>query len=222
MVLPDKYSKFIEIMVGYCDGFDEETGGHNYRLYHQLRVADAAYQIFKSGEFADANEKIVVIGGLFHDIGRIYILKQNDSKTLKFDRKELDKQKGHEELSKQVISEILKNDLTTQEIEKVCSAIDRSSDHYNRTAENKILYDADFLDELGVLNLFRMFTYSGTRGRTIEETVKYWFEVDKKLKMSKIDKCFTNYAKDEALRRIALQDKIMLELQNGGFEIKED
>lgn len=209
-------------MKTYCDGFDEETGGHNYRLLHQLRVAYTAYQIAKEGEFSDVNEKILIIGGLFHDIGRIYLLKENNSKILKFHRSELDKQKDHVGVGKLILTELLKNELTMDEIDRVCNAIHKPNDHQDRTTENKILYDADFLDELGVLNLFRMFTYSGIIGRSIVDTMNYWFHTDKEVKLSKIEKCFTEFTKLEAKRRINLQDKIMRELQNNGFDIKED
>src|SRR3989344_2120167 len=217
-MFPDKYQKVIEIMTKYCDGYDEETGGHNYRLYHQLRVAETGYRICQSEEVKEANEKIVVIGGLFHDIGRIAILKENNTKTLKYEQLELDKQKGHEEASKIVLTELLAEELSLPEIEEVCLAIHKPEDHFDRTSENKILFDADFLDELGALNLFRMFTYSGITKRSLKDTLYYWFDTDRDLKLAKTDKCFTNFAKSEAKRRIDLQDQITKELKNGGFK----
>lgn len=220
-MLPDKYQKYIEIMSQYCDGYDEETGGHNYRLYHQLRAAYAGYRICKSNEFPEANEKIVVIGGLFHDVGRIAVLKENNTTTLKFDRAELDKQKGHENVSKKVLTELLKDELTEEEINLVCKAIDKPESHEDRTLENKILYDADYLDELGSLNLFRMFTYSGISKRSLVDTVNYWFETDRDVKLSKLEKCFSDFAKNEGKRRIELQDLIMNELKNDGFQSAE-
>lgn len=217
-MLPKKYQRFISLMINYCQGFDEETGGKDYRLYHQLRVACVAYRLSRQYKANKVNEKIVVIGGLFHDVGRIHILKQNNSKVLRFKRKELDKHKQHDKLSKKVLSGLLKEELTNKEIGQVNEAINKSLEHHLRSIENKILYDADFLDELGVLNLFRMFTYSGIINRSISDTVDYWFNTDREIKISKIEKCFTDVAKKEAKRRVLLQDRIMMELKNNGFK----
>ena len=215
-MLPKKYQKFIDIMIGYCDGFDEETGGHNYRLHHQLRVAESVYRICRSGELKNVDEKIAVIAGLFHDVGRIHILKNNNTKTLKFERKELDKHRGHLEVSKTVALDLLKNEFSQAELTKLCDAM-TEGDNPSKTPESKILHDADFIDELGVLNLFRMFSYSGIINRSMGETVRYWFNIDRAVKLSKMEKCFTKFARKEAKRRIQLQDKIMHELENNGF-----
>lgn len=212
-----KYRPFIDIMTRYCEGYDEETGGSNYRLHHQTRVARNAYIILQSYPNKKVREKIVVIGGLFHDIGRIYLLKSNNKKTLRFANQELQSQKGHEDLSKQVIQELLHELLNVEDVNQVCEAINRPKQHQKRTLENKFLYDADFLDELGTLNIFRMFTYSGIMNRSLPDTIKYWFYVDRKSKLDKLNKCFTDFAKKEGMRRILLQDKIMHELNSSGF-----
>lgn len=216
-MFPDKYQKFVKIMTGYCQGFNEETGGGNYRLAHQLRVAENAYRICLSGEIPNVDEKIVVIAGLLHDVGRVAILKQNGSKTLIYNNDELKKQEAHEVVGQETIKSLLKNELTDKEIDLVCEAIIKVDSHNTRSSNNKVLYDADTLDELGTLNIFRMFTYSGITNRSLQETLKYWFEVDREKKLSKISLFFTKFAKKEAKRRINLQDKVMIELQNSGY-----
>ncbi|MCL4367100.1 HD domain-containing protein [Patescibacteria group bacterium] len=212
-----RYNDYIKIMRNYCQGFDEQAGGKNYRLYHQLRVAEAALKILKSGELSEASEKIVVLASLFHDIGKIAILKENNTNIFMYDEESMAKQKEHEAVGQKVLAELLSGLLTTQEITQIQQAIDSNVSDQERTPESKILSDADYLDELGVLNVYRMVTFAQFAHRDIQDTIRYWFEVDRTAKLAKVKNCYTPLAKREAQRRIKLQDRIMREMQNSGF-----
>lgn len=219
-MLGNNYQKFINIMKNYCEGYHEETGGKNYRLHHQIRVAEAVYRIYSSGELKMVNEKIAVIGGLFHDIGRIAILKKNNSNILKFNPDDLLKQEIHEEVSRVVIKDLLGGEITKTEIDQICISLELPEDNSKISDEQKVIYDADALDELGALNLFRMFVYSGISNRDLHETARYWFDVDRNKKIAKVQTLFTAFAKKEAIRRIHLQDKVIKQLMNFGFQNK--
>lgn len=213
-----KYQKFIQIMSDYCSGYLEDTGGYNYRLGHQLRVADTLHRICMSQELLGIQEKIVVIAGLFHDVGRIYLLRVHKNKNLQYNKKELALQNKHEEMSQLAVVDLLSNKLNGEEINLINKVIENKPYSDNWSLEKKALYDADCLDELGVNNLFRMFTYSVVAKRDIYNTIKYWFEVDRDKKIQKAKTLFTNFARKEAVRRIRLQDKLMKELENSGFK----
>lgn len=213
-----KYQKFIQIMSDYCRGYLEDTGGYNYRLGHHLRVADTLYRICISQELPGIQEKIVVIAGLFHDTGRVYLLRAHKNQNLQYNKEELALQEIHEKMSQRVVVDLLSNKLNREEINLVNKVIGNEPFSDNWSLEKKALYDADCLDELGVNNLFRMFTYSVVAKRDIYGTIKYWFEIDRDKKIQKAKTLFTNFARKEAFRRIRLQDNLMRELENSGFK----
>lgn len=203
-MLPDKYTKFVQIMKNYCRGYDEETGGKNYRMYHQLRVAQTVYWLDPTAHHA-------IIAALFHDVGRIAILKKNSKKILMYADKE--EQRDHEFTSVEVITEILKDLLTIEEFDIVGNIILGAD-----SPDTKVFQDADNLDELGAQGIGRLFAYSEHIGRDLEDTVDYWFNTDRLKKLDKVPDYHSAVASKEALRRINLQDDLLDQLRNAGFE----
>ena len=114
---------------------------------------------------------VVVLAALFHDIGRPI-----DSKT----------GRCHAEIGAEKAEQFLKQEGLTEMISDVSDAIlsHRFSKNIDPVSmEAKILQDADALDALGAMGLYRTLGYSFEKGRDLEEAIKHFHE--KLFKLSK-------------------------------------
>ena len=86
----------------------------------------------------------------------------------------------HAAESAEAAEEILKGfGLKKEEVQGVKEAIlshSFSGGRSPRTLEGAILSDADKIDALGAVGIARVFEYSGENGRTLEESVKHFYE----------------------------------------------
>jgi len=134
---------------------------------HVMRVRDLALRIAREmGEGVDL--ELVELAALLHDIAR-----------------HVDERK-HAELSARFARILLElAGLDRERIEIVAQAIEDHSFSSGRRPRNivgAILSDADKLDAMGAIGIARVFSYGGSRGRSIEESLKHFEEKILKLK----------------------------------------
>ncbi|MCL4390173.1 HD domain-containing protein [Patescibacteria group bacterium] len=151
---------------------NELAGGMNYRYLHGLRTMLACEQIINSPELR--NKKIdresLFIAALFHDIGKVIHIEQDG--TLQGDRS--GDAISHEEMGARILKDYIGNLLSEKQVEKIANMIRNQHDPKPDDYEIKVLSDADILDSIGLINVWRMFTYSGKKSRSLEETLDYY------------------------------------------------
>ncbi|GAI71514.1 unnamed protein product [marine sediment metagenome] len=125
----------------------EKDDLHGFK--HVGRVLNLCVQI---GTALNANLLIIKIAALLHDVGRIHE-KKNDAKN-------------HAEISAEMAKEFFHKtnfNITIDDIENIIHSIRAHSFSNNvkpKTLEAKILSDADKLDALGAIGLYRTIIYS--------------------------------------------------------------
>lgn len=154
---------------------NELAGGVNYRYIHGVRTMKACKKILQTPELK--GKKIrkleLFIAALFHDIGKVVHIEADG--TLQGDRSK--DAESHEEIGARILGDYLGGILTEKSIKFVGEVIKNQHDTKSKIIETKILNDADVLDSIGLINVWRMFTYSGKKARSLEETVKYYYEI---------------------------------------------
>jgi len=144
-------------------------GSSSHDLDHTLRVVRLARKI---AEEEEADSDVVVAAAYLHDIARP--IERIDPKV--------DHAKKGAELARKVLEEF---GFPKEKIEMVAQAIE---DHrfrngkVPRTLEGKVLQDADRLDAIGAIGIYRAISYSCVHGRSIDDTIKHFEEKILKLK----------------------------------------
>jgi len=129
---------------------------------HVERVLNLCVQI---GTALNANLLTIKIAALLHDVGRIYENK-NDAKN-------------HAEISAEIAEEFLQKNhfnITIDDIENIIHSI-RAHSFSNKikpkTLEAKILSDADKLDALGAIGLYRTISYCTLKQGGIIQVIEH-------------------------------------------------
>jgi len=151
---------------------NEIAGGINYRYLHGIRTMNACQKILGSPELVNkkVDKTILFVSALFHDIGKI--LNVETDGTLDGDRsKDL---VSHEETGSRIVGNYLKDILSGKNIKKIAKIIKEQKKFNPKHIETKILKDADALDSIGLINVWRMFTYSANKHRSLESTFNYY------------------------------------------------
>ncbi len=137
------------------NSLENAEGGHDW--FHIERVFKNALLIARD---EDANEFIVALGALLHDIA-----------DYKFHN-------GDEKVGPRIAREFLMSqDLPEQTISHVVNIIDNISFKGGNTIQNfqspelDIVQDADRLDALGAIGIARTFNYGGFKGRALYDPV---------------------------------------------------
>ena len=138
----EKIRRFVKSRLGL------ESTGHDY--YHAKRVAKLAEKIYMlETDKVDASSlKIILASSYLHDTIDAKIAENTEEVTTE-------------------IKIILKDDYTTEEIEKIFDIIDNISysknidKKQNLSLEGKIVQDADRLDALGAIGIARAFAFGG-------------------------------------------------------------
>lgn len=137
--------------------FSNNSDGHD--LAHTLRVYELAKTIAR--EYSQCKSIIVELASLLHDADDYKLFNtENNANARRF-------------LEEQDVSE--------ETIDEICSVINSVSFSKNKgktpdTLEGKIVQDADRLDALGAIGIARTFTYGGAHNRSIEDSVKHFYE----------------------------------------------
>ena len=169
-------------------------GTHGYE--HIYRVYNTCQHI---GEIEGANMRVLLSAALLHDVAR--------------------EEQNHAEAGAEKAKHILRRySYTPDEIEKIANAISThsfSGKKPPKTLEGKILSDADKLDALGTLGVYRTAVYSGEHARPIEDFVAHFHE--KLLKLEGL--MFTT----EAQRMARDRTEYIIEFVNRlGRELKQE
>ncbi|MHA2083903.1 MAG: HD domain-containing protein [Candidatus Thorarchaeota archaeon] len=170
-----------------------ELGAHTYD--HTRRVLSIAMEIC---EFQHADMRILGAAALLHDVGRPY---------------ELETGKSHAILSGEMSEEVLqRNGYNEDEISKVVDAIrtHRYSEGLTpNSLEGEILSDADKLDALGAIGIFRAIAQASVSNKGIQGFLTHAEEKLLKLR----DLMHTEQAKRLAKQRHSILEGFVSHLQ---------
>jgi uncharacterized protein len=172
----------------------EGQGAHTYD--HTRRVLALSMKI---GQETGANKRILGAASLLHDIGRPNEQKTGESHSISSGR-----------MSKEFLKSIGYSD---DEIEEVVSAIrtHRFSEGVKPTSlEGRILSDADKIDAIGAVGVFRAIAQASVSNKGIDGFLQH---ADEKLLRLK-DLLYTEAAKDIAIERHTFLESFVTRLRN--------
>jgi HD superfamily phosphodiesterase len=174
-------------------------------------VANNANLLSKKLKLSKEEQEILTIASLFHDVAKS---KRVNKAGLLNGSREHETRNGktpHEVESAEMVEKILKGRLPDQKIKMVKNTIVNHSSP--STIIEKILHDADELAEMGAVNIWKMFTYSSRKKRSLEDTIRYWKMQDKKRHQVKTDGLYLKESKREGQRRIKIVNEILDDLE---------
>lgn len=201
------YKKYINLLGEKFKDCFEFTGGKSYRFFHSQNVAFLANQIAEIMNLNEYDRNIVVLSGLFHDIGKsIDCFKNVDSDGFCGIERKLNIK--HEEISANMAKEVLELDFDLDICEKVVSAI---LDESCESLYSKILFDADNMAELGEIGIFRMFYYTVCDGQSIEKMIDFWHNHGHNKKIQKVDKSQFDVSKILITNRLNFMSDFILD-----------
>jgi len=176
----------------------EKNDIHGFK--HVERVLKLSSEI---GAVLNANLPVIKIAALLHDVGRSL--------------KKEDEVKNHAEISAELAENfLLKNnfDITIEDVENILHCIRAhsfSNDLEPKTLEAKILSDADKLDALGAIGLYRTIGFTISRNRGLDDVIEHLENKILKLK----NRLYLDISKEIAESR----EKLIIKFYN---EIKEE
>ena len=137
--------------------FSGDHGGHD--AAHTLRVYNNALMIAKTEP--DCDMSVVSLGALLHDA--------DDHKL--FDTADNANARGF----------LSQNGVPEETVDRICAVINAVSFSKNRgrqpeTPEGRIVQDADRLDAIGATGIARTFAYGGEHGRSLEASVRHFYD----------------------------------------------
>ncbi len=193
----------------------ESAGGKGYRYYHSLRTYQNAKKFIKMKEIYKnrIDSDALLVAALFHDIGR----KKNRRKVAN------PSMPGHESDSGNMLKKLLKDIVPVNTIDKAAKIINPNETSKEIKLEKELLYYADELDSIGMLKIWRMFTYEAYNKGTIENKIFYWnTDNSKRFNSNWIDTFKIPRIRKIAQRRAKIQQEAMEELakENSGLDIK--
>ncbi len=180
--------------------YDNSDKNDIHGFKHIERVAKISSEI---GAVLNANLLVIKIAALLHDVGRSL--------------KKEDEVKNHAEISAELAENfIIKNnfDITIEDVENILHCIRAhsfSNDLEPITLEAKILSDADKLDALGAIGLYRTIGFTISRNRGLDDVIEHLENKILKLK----NRLYLDISKEIAESR----EKLIIKFYN---EIKEE
>lgn len=181
---------------------EDEKDGKNYRYFHPLRVFNLAKEIIAIENISNQIDvDLILLLALFHDIGR------NEKLILE---NNLDREKHDENnilLFREYVYPLIKDE---KKIKRLTEIVFDFSNKQCHDLESKVVRDADNLDEIGILNLWRTAVYAGKHSQDPQEALNYYFNIDRQDKIQKMDrKLFLSSSKVIAKKRLREMDKAM-------------
>jgi len=151
-------------------------------ISHGLEHTQRVFKMCKIlGEQLDVDMDVLLSAAILHDVSR--------------------EQSNHAFIGSMKAKEILKKyDFDEDQIERIAQVINThsfSSGNSPNSLEGKILSDADKLDALGSVGIYRAATYSQEYGRSIDDFIKHFY--DKLLNLDKL--LYTEQAKKIGKKR---------------------
>ena len=151
-----------ETLIDNAKGFIKElfinnADGHDYM--HSIRVYENAKMIAE--HYSECDKEIIELAALLHDVDdyKLFETKDNENARNFLNSQGLEKNK----------------------IDKICNVINcvsfsKNKDRILQSIEEMIVQDADRLDALGAIGIARTFAYGGKHGRSIEESIKHFYD----------------------------------------------
>ena len=158
--------------------FEGNSDGHG--VDHAMRVYRNAQIIME--EYPNADAFVIALATLLHDADDHKLFNtENNANARAF---------------------LEKKGVQTEKTDYICEIINAISFSRNRgktpdTIEGKIVQDADRLDAIGAIGIARTFAYGGKKGRTLEDSIKHFYD---KLLLLK-EEMNTDSAKELAQKR---------------------
>lgn len=157
-----EFQKFITSTYLYVESiFTTNNQSQTHSLEHTVRVANTCIDIAKR---LGASIDTLLTAALFHDVGRV-----EEEKT----------GRCHADISAEMAREYLEKQEKYDMIPEVCDAIKShrfSTKIQPKFKEGKILKDADALDALGIIGLYRAISYSAERNVDMKKTNMHFHE----------------------------------------------
>ena len=171
--------KMIDEAIEYVtELFEGNSDGHG--VDHAMRVYRNAQIIME--EYPNADAFVIALATLLHDADdhKLFNTKNNANARAFLEKK----------------------GVQTEKTDYICEIINAISFSRNRgktpdTIEGKIVQDADRLDAIGAIGIARTFAYGGKKGRTLEDSIKHFYD---KLLLLK-EEMNTDSAKELAQKR---------------------
>ncbi|MBU1043893.1 MAG: HD domain-containing protein [Candidatus Omnitrophica bacterium] len=204
-VIKEKYSKEISILKDIFGNSIEKAGGKGHRFYHQLRVAHYCEKLANKVELPNDKLDNLILAALFHDIGKAPRIGEDGA----LDGSHKADEKHGDHTDKNHVFYLLKQYLGHLHDEKSLNLV---SDIISskEMEEYKILSDADNLDEVGLINIWKMFTYGGAFNVDIQETIDYYFNEDRPRLLEKSStRLYYEFSKELAKKRIQRVDDVL-------------
>ncbi|MBO4928205.1 MAG: HD domain-containing protein [Clostridiales bacterium] len=166
-----------ELFAGRSDGHEAE---------HSIRVFRNAGNIARHERECDL--EIVLLAALLHDADDHKLFQtENNANARAF---------------------LLRENVPEDRIERICEVINSVSFSQNRgkiphTPEGRIVQDADRLDAIGAIGIARTFAYGGKHGRSMQESIRHFYD---KLLLLKDELNTTSAIEMAASRHFFLRD----------------
>lgn len=188
---------------------NELAGGVNYRYIHGVRTMKACRKILLTPELRGKRVRKLelFVAALFHDIGKVVHIEADG--TLQGDRSK--DPESHEEIGARIVGDYIKGVIPDESVQLVSDIIRESQNPKLVLTETKILNDADVLDSIGLINVWRMFTYSGKKARSLEDTLKYY--KDTSVDVSRKEKLYFSLTKKVANERRRRLERFVREFE---------
>jgi hypothetical protein len=200
---------FNQINAGVEDDFD----GKNYRFFHSMRTAKLAREIAVAEVAGDFDREALTILALFHDIGK------NEKLMAENGLAYADHDPNNIVLFEKYIYPLLGEGKTLSALRELVP--DFSYKAYTLDG-SRAVRDGDNLDEIGILNLWRMGVYAGKHHVDVRESTAHYFEVDRKLKVEKMRGLFFEYSRRVCAERFVEMDALAERLRAVGVPRLED
>lgn len=147
-------------------GYYEIAGGRNYRYTHLETVRKIAVKLAEKIE-EEPDMEVLETAALYHDIGRAEDIENGEMDPF-------EGHEGHERRGAEKVSESVADFVSEEQLEKIERIIEN---HHSEpeTLEGRIVQDADSISNFGVNNLWRQIHYASEHGKTLEESLDYFW-----------------------------------------------
>jgi len=156
------FNDFLMKTYQHVEGYFQRYGDReSHSLEHTIRVANTCFDL---AQHLGATIDVLLVSAIFHDVGRP--MEENTGEC-------------HAEISAEIASSFLKEHALNEMVHEVVENI--RSHRFSKgiqptTKEGKILKDADALDALGAIGIYRTIIFSLEKGYNLNKAVEHFYE----------------------------------------------
>ena len=184
-------------------GYSEVAGGKNYRFHHLETTHAIAVELMDRIDQA-FDRRVVEIAVLFHDIGRKEDIRNGEMDPFNSG--------SHAETGAETVGKFIRPYVDKGELEKIQRII-RNHHSEAETMEGRLVQDADELENFGVSNLWRQFHYACEHGRTLEESISYFWNTAQEEFETQLEKLHFNATREAAKSRLEKQKEAVTQIE---------